>query len=378
MKKISADTLQEALSQAALEFGCSVTELSYEVVQYESKGFLGIGKKPAIIVVDCNRARGRGFANDRGYNNSASHGADSGANVGAGTGGAGAGAGISSASDSFASNDTRAQDSDKYTKPSYTSHANHTNNTYSAPKPQSTYNAQNAYNAPRESREARESREVRENRESSSFGFSRDSGMSRESNPSREFDTNREFATNRESSEVKAQDSEFFDASDFIQEAHNDRFLTKEEIIQEISEQIEELLSFMPYKLNRVQISFYDPQTLYIYLDGNDSALLIGERGYRYKALSYLLFNWIQPTYGYNIRLEIAQFLKNQEDAIDSYLVGIINEVRREGKAQTKPLDGILAFIALKKLRSQFPDKYISFRESGQNERYIIINDFYR
>ncbi len=27
MKKITAPTLQEALSQAALEFGCSVTEL---------------------------------------------------------------------------------------------------------------------------------------------------------------------------------------------------------------------------------------------------------------------------------------------------------------------------------------------------------------
>ena len=49
-----------------------------------------------------------------------------------------------------------------------------------------------------------------------------------------------------------------------------------------------------------------------------------------------------------------------------------------KGKAQTKPLDGILAFIALKKLRDTFPDKYISFRQNAQNERYIVINDFYR
>ena len=138
------------------------------------------------------------------------------------------------------------------------------------------------------------------------------------------------------------------------------------------------MLSYTPYKIDNVNVGFYDNQTLSIYIDGEDSALLIGERGYRYKAISYLLFNWIQPAYGYNIRLEIAQFLQNQEDAIDAYLVGIINEVKREGRAQTKPLDGILAFIALKKLRGHFPDKYISFRENPQNERYIIINDFYR
>lgn len=256
MKKITAPTLQEALSQAALEFGCSVTELEYEVIQYESSGFLGLFKKPATIVVSL-------------------------------------------------------KDKPHATAPIPHAHA-----------PQNA-----ALHQP-----------------------------------------------------TQATNQEFFNASEFFKDSPETTqiFQTKDEIIAEISAAIEEMLSFMPYKIHTIQVSFCDPQTLYIFLDGADSALLIGERGYRYKALSYLLFNWIQPTYGYNIRLEIAQFLQNQEEAIEAYLVGIINEVRREGKAQTKPLDGILAFIALKKLRDTFPDKYISFRQNTQNERYIVINDFYR
>ena len=36
-----------------------------------------------------------------------------------------------------------------------------------------------------------------------------------------------------------------------------------------------------------------DDNTLYIEFSGEDAALLIGKEGYRYKALSYILFNWI-------------------------------------------------------------------------------------
>ena len=192
-------------------------------------------------------------------------------------------------------------------------------------------------------------------------------------------DSSLDSASKQNTKEEQIDNDDFFDASAFLPEAESKKeFQTKDEVISEITKEIKQLFSYMPYKIDKFKVSFYDAQTLYIYIDGEDSALLIGERGYRYKAISYLLFNWIQPTYGYNIRLEVAEFLKNQEEAMDIYLTGIINEVKREGKAQTKPLDGILAFIALKKLRDQFPDKYISFRFTPQEERYIIINDFYR
>ncbi|WP_416862382.1 Jag N-terminal domain-containing protein, partial [Helicobacter ganmani] len=49
MKKIEAETLENALIIASNDFECSVVDLEYEIIQNPSKGFLGIGKKLAII-----------------------------------------------------------------------------------------------------------------------------------------------------------------------------------------------------------------------------------------------------------------------------------------------------------------------------------------
>ncbi len=43
--------LEEAYKRASLEFDCSITELKYEIIQYPTKGFFGLFKKKAIIVV---------------------------------------------------------------------------------------------------------------------------------------------------------------------------------------------------------------------------------------------------------------------------------------------------------------------------------------
>lgn len=148
--------------------------------------------------------------------------------------------------------------------------------------------------------------------------------------------------------------------------------------IAQIQKEIRELFAFLPFEIDRFEVCMQEDNTLFIYLDGRDCALLIGERGYRYKALSYLLFNWINPRYGYTLRLEIAEFLKNQEEMIDVYLRDIVRLIKLNGKAQTKPLDGILVYIALNKLREIFPDKYVSVRQNEDDEKYIIINDFRR
>lgn len=148
--------------------------------------------------------------------------------------------------------------------------------------------------------------------------------------------------------------------------------------IAEIRKELEALFAFLPFEIHQFEVKMYDDNTLYIYIDGRDCALLIGERGYRYKALSYLLFNWINPKYGYALRLEIAEFLKNQEEMIDVYLKDIVRLVKLNGRAQTKTLDGILVYIALSKLRDLFPDKYVSVRQNEADEKYIIINDFRR
>ncbi len=146
--------------------------------------------------------------------------------------------------------------------------------------------------------------------------------------------------------------------------------------LHEIEQELEDLFSHLPYKINKVEVSLYEPGVLLIDIDGEDSALLIGEKGYRYKALSYLLFNWIHPAYGYNIRLEISTFLQNQEKVMDTQLQNTIMTVHEVGKGQMKAPDGVLTYIALKKLRKAFPNKYVSIKTNLNDEKYIVINDF--
>ncbi|MGL2715611.1 Jag N-terminal domain-containing protein [Helicobacter pylori] len=149
-----------------------------------------------------------------------------------------------------------------------------------------------------------------------------------------------------------------------------------EDKLHEIKQELKDLFSHLPYKINKVEVSLYEPGVLLINIDGEDSALLIGEKGYRYKALSYLLFNWIHPTYGYSIRLEISTFLQNQEKVMEAQLQSVIMTVHEVGKGQMKAPDGVLTYIALKKLRKAFPNKYVSIKTNLNDEKYIVINDF--
>ncbi len=146
--------------------------------------------------------------------------------------------------------------------------------------------------------------------------------------------------------------------------------------LHEIKQELKDLFSHLPYKINKVEVSLYEPGVLLIDIDGEDSALLIGEKGYRYKALSYLLFNWIHPAYGYSIRLEISTFLQNQEKVMEAQLQSTIMTVHEVGKGQIKAPDGVLTYIALKKLRKAFPNKYVSIKTNLNDEKYIVINDF--
>ncbi|MGL2827794.1 Jag N-terminal domain-containing protein [Helicobacter pylori] len=149
-----------------------------------------------------------------------------------------------------------------------------------------------------------------------------------------------------------------------------------EDKLHEIKQELKDLFSHLPYKINKVEVSLYEPGVLLIDIDGEDSALLIGEKGYRHKALSYLLFNWIHHAYGYSIRLEISTFLQNQEKVMEAQLQSMIMTVHEVGKGQMKAPDGVLTYIALKKLRKAFPNKYVSIKTNLNDEKYIVINDF--
>jgi spoIIIJ-associated protein len=152
--------------------------------------------------------------------------------------------------------------------------------------------------------------------------------------------------------------------------------LSMDEIASEVDKSVNSLFEKSCFALEKVKVSAYDDNTLLIEFKGDDAALLIGKEGYRYKALSYMLFNWINAKYGVQLRLEIADFLKNQEEMVHKYLLGVNEQIENNGRAQTKILDGVLVQIALKKLRSTFPDKYIAIRTNRDGLKYIIINSF--
>jgi spoIIIJ-associated protein len=181
------------------------------------------------------------------------------------------------------------------------------------------------------------------------------------------------FATSQED-EFEEDDEDMYgdyDAQDDYEE------LTVEECALEVKEKINELFKEICFDLHEIEVSAYDENTLLVELTGVDSALMIGKEGYRYKALSYMLFNWINAVYGLQLRLEIAEFLKNQEESISRYLVGVCESIEREGRGQTKTLDGVLVQIALKQLRDRYPDRYVAIRSTRDGGKFIVINSYH-
>ena len=148
-------------------------------------------------------------------------------------------------------------------------------------------------------------------------------------------------------------------------------------IAKTVEKEINELFDLTCFEIDKIQVSVYDDATLLVDFKGVDAALLIGKEGYRYKAISYMLFNWVNSKYKVQLRLEIAEFLKNQEESMARYIESVCETIDNEGRAQTKILDGVLVQIALKELRQKYPEKYIVIRSTKDGLKYIIVNDYH-
>jgi len=171
---------------------------------------------------------------------------------------------------------------------------------------------------------------------------------------------------NSEYEEVYADEEHYTEADDDL-----------DAIAEEVEEKLNALFDTVCFQLEPIRVSVYDDNTLLVEFNGEDAALLIGKEGYRYKALSYMLFNWINAEYQLQLRLEIAEFLQNQEESVARYLSGVFESIDRDGHAQTRVLDGVLVQIALKQLRDRYHDKYVAIRSTRDGGKYIIINDYH-
>lgn len=279
MKKIEAVTLEQAYAQAAAEFGCSVTALQVEIIQFPSKGVLGLFKKSAIIMAHLPH------------------------------------------------------ESVKVSKP------------------------QIPVEAPATVAE----------RESVAIAVPPEAPLKESVVMHNNAIISESFVTAQEHDEE----------DDTVKEEFFEEELSAYECALEVKEQINHLFKDICFDINEIKVSVYDENTLLVEFTGPDAALMIGKEGYRYKALSYMLFNWINATYGMQLRLEIAEFLKNQEESISRYLIGVFDMIDRDGRAQTKVLDGVLVQIALKQLRNRYPDRYVAIRSTREGGKFIIINSYH-
>lgn len=304
MTKFTAPTIELALLEASKELKCSIVDLEYEIIEKPSKGFLGLGKRDAKIVVSQKRKNRHSFANER-----------------------------------ESARESRERESVRESK--------------FAPK--------SANQSP--NRGANQDT-FEQNKRESHYDFR---GESRESKRE-SYEPYRESAREiggesiRESAH-KPYESPKYDSNDI-----------DESIIHKIHKEINELFALLPIKLSKIEVSKFEKNTILIHFKGADAALLIGERGYRYKAISYLLFNWLNAEYGVNIRLEIESFLVSQEAMISHYLAPIIEELKDSDEPfATKTFDGILAYIALKELRAKLHGKNIVLKTNENDESYVLI-----
>ena len=177
-------------------------------------------------------------------------------------------------------------------------------------------------------------------------------------------------------SEKDAVLASFFEPnSDDMDEEVVEETIVYDELALMIEDQLKELLSHSCFEIDVVEVDVRD-NTALIFIDGDDAALLIGKEGYRYNALSYMLFNWLHTKYELFIKLEIAEFLTSQQEMIRNYIKPVIENVEKHGRGKTRSLDGILVQIALEQLREAFPNKYVAVKTGREGNKFVVINEF--
>ena len=358
--KIEANTLQEAFQKAAEQLNCSVTELDIKVLQHPSGGIFGFFKKTAIIEANLENQpkpqhkpkNDRNFAKKSDENEPAKE--------------------EKKQSKKHDHNDKKRnpkkhKDEKNETKSEQKEHKNEKPNL----SEKNSALAKDAF-AEKGEKEAEEPGyvikrldEPKEQKESKGVKEPQAS----KSAPKNILDTSiiENFNQTDEESAPQA----------LPKEKKEKVVIDFDKILPEIKEGMARLFKASCFEIDKVEVSKFNDETVLIELDGADAALLIGKEGYRYKAISYMLYNWLNSKYNLAIRLEIAQFLQNQEAMMDQYLNGVIERVQNSGRAQTKPLDGVLVKIALEKLREKFPDKYVGIK-SGNDGKFVVVNDFFK
>jgi spoIIIJ-associated protein len=279
MKKVEADTLEEAYQKAATLLECSITHLECEVIQYPTKGIFGLLKKKAIIVADIIKTP-------------------------------------------LVEEQTTPKIED--TK---------------LPTPQEDVATQIVETI-------KDSVEISKDRDIDNCSVESDVVI-----------------------------DNFFSVTSEEEVEETTELAIDKELSTLIEKELKELIEVSCFDIDIVEVDVVEKMA-YIFIDGDDAALLIGKEGYRYNALSYMLFNWLNSKYDLYIKLEIAEFIESQREMIKNYIKPVIEEVNLKGRGKTRFLDGILVQLALEELRGEFPHKYVAIKTAKNGKKFVVINDF--
>ena len=359
--KIEANTLQEAFQKAAEQLNCSVTELDIKVLQHPSSGIFGFFKKTAIIEANLENQpkpqykpkNDRNFAKKSDENEPLKEEKKQ---------------GKKHDHNDKKRNPKKHKDEKNEAKSEQKEHRNEKQNL----SEKNSALAKDAF-AEKCEKETEEPgyviKRLDEPKEPKETKEAKEPPQASKSAPKNILDTSIIENFNQSDEESSAQ---------ILPKEKKDKVVIDfDKILPEIKDGVTRLFKASCFEIDKIEVSKFNDETVLIELDGADAALLIGKEGYRYKAISYMLYNWLNSKYNLAIRLEIAQFLQNQEAMMDQYLNGVIERVQNSGRAQTKPLDGVLVKIALEKLREKFPDKYVGIK-SGNDGKFVVVNDFFK
>jgi len=293
MKKVEADTLEEAYQKAATQLASSITDIEYEVIQHPSKGLFGFLKKKAIIVATCKNVLAKTEEN--------------------------------------ASKET----------PFVSDEESVATEILSVVKEVVAEDSVEVLQ-----KELTQKRVVKE-----------------------------EMTVTVPENGVVVDNFFAADKEEDLLEDFDEESIIYDELALLIENQLKELLTHSCFDIDIVEVDVRG-NTALIFIDGEDAALLIGKEGYRYNALSYMLFNWLHTKYELFIKLEIAEFLTSQQEMIRNYIKPVIENVQKNGKGKTRSLDGILVQIALEQLREAFPNKYVAVKTGRGGNKFVVVNEF--
>jgi spoIIIJ-associated protein len=345
MKRIEAETLEEAYSKAAKELACSVTEINYEIVQHPATGMMGLFKKPAVIIA---------------VKKVVSSGSEPKAKES-----------IKSKNSSITITPKKREKVETGNQPNLDKkvvEVKKTTKVESSIKEKSSLSSLDSIST------------VVEEKDAIVDGFFNDEAnveVKKTEVKKKEVKKaevkKKEVKSKEDVTKVETDDfSDSIDSLDFDDDRDSPE---NKKLSLEIENKLKTLIEAGCFEVDTVEVDVFNG-IAHIFVDGEDAALLIGKEGYRYNALSYMLFNWINSSYDLYIKLEIAEFIQTQEEMIDNYLKPIAEHIIEHGRGKTKPLDGILVQIALEKLRAMFPNKYIAIKTGKDGKKFILINNF--